>query len=205
MGSVWGPGVQPLAESLPAGGIPRRKLVIPMFGIPIHPPKDDFEQRCAPYAGMVYRHCLHMLKNVHEAEDAAQESMLRAFRAYPSFKGKGVASWLYAIAHNTCLDVLKSARWRREQMTLDDPDNPFQQADEALNPEEAYVQKAGDEALWQLVMELSEDQQTILSLYYGEQMTYEQIAQATGMRIGTVKSRLSRAKEALARKLEENE
>jgi len=174
-----------------------------MLGLPFHQPKDDFEQRCAPYAGMVYRHCLHMLKNVHEAEDAAQESMLRAFRAYPSFRGKGVASWLYAIAHNTCLDILKSARYRREMAVLDDPENTFQQTDHAPTPEEAYVQKAEDEQLWQMVMELSEEQQTILSLYYGEQMTYEQIAQATGMRIGTVKSRLSRAKEALARKLEE--
>jgi len=174
-----------------------------VLGLPIHPPKQDFEQRCAPYAGMVYRHCLHMLKNVHEAEDAAQESMLRAFRAYPSFRGKGVASWLYAIAHNTCLDILKSARYRREMLTLDNEENPFQQTDSSLTPEEAYVQKAEDEQLWQMVMALSEDQQTILSLYYGEQMTYEQIAQATGMRIGTVKSRLSRAKEALAKKLEE--
>lgn len=174
-----------------------------MLGIPVRRSTDDFEQRCAPYAGMVYRHCLHMLKNVHEAEDAAQESMLRAFRAYPSFRGKGVASWLYAIAHNTCLDVLKSARYRREQMTLDDPENPFQQVDPSLTPEEAYVQKEEDEQLWRLVMTLSEEQQTILSLYYGEQMTYEQIARATGMRIGTVKSRLSRAKETLARKLEE--
>lgn len=174
-----------------------------MLGLPFHQPKDDFEQRCAPYAGMVYRHCLHMLRNVHEAEDAAQESMLRAFRAYPSFRGKGVASWLYAIAHNTCLDILKSARYRREQMTLDDPENPFQQADPSLTPEEAYVQQEENERLWQMVMELSEEQQTILSLYYGEQMTYEQIAQATGLRIGTVKSRLSRAKEALAKKLEE--
>ena len=174
-----------------------------MLGIPLHQPRDDFEQRCAPYAGMVYRHCLHMLKNVHAAEDAAQESMLRAFRAYPSFRGKGVASWLYAIAHNTCLDVLKSARYRREQMTLDDPENTFQQADSSLTPEEAYVKKEEDEQLWQLVLTLSEDQQAILSLYYGEQMTYEQIAQATGMRIGTVKSRLSRAKEALYKKLEE--
>lgn len=174
-----------------------------MLGIPVRQSTDDFEQRCAPYAGMVYRHCLHMLKNVHEAEDAAQESMLRAFRAYPSFRGKGVASWLYAIAHNTCLDVLKSARYRREQMTLDDPGNPFQQVDPSLTPEEAYVQKEEDEQLWRLVMTLSEEQQTILSLYYGEQMTYEQIARATGMRIGTVKSRLSRAKETLARKLEE--
>ena len=65
------------------------------------------------------------------------------------------------------------------------------------------MQQEENERLWQMVMELSEEQQTILSLYYGEQMTYEQIAQATGMRIGTVKSRLSRAKEALARKLEE--
>ncbi|MBR5546835.1 MAG: RNA polymerase sigma factor [Clostridia bacterium] len=174
-----------------------------MFGLSIHHHRDDFEQRCAPYAGMVYRHCLHMLKNVQEAEDAAQESMLRAFRAYPSFRGKGVASWLYAIAHNTCLDVLKSARYRRVQLTLDDPENPFEQADDAPTPEAAYVQKAEKEQLWELVMQLSQEQQTILSLYYGEQMTYEQIAQATGTRVGTVKSRLNRAKEALARKLEE--
>lgn len=173
-----------------------------MLGLPFHPPKqDDFETRCAPYAGMVYRHCLHMLKNVHEAEDAAQESMLRAFRAYPSFRGRGVASWLYAIAHNTCLDVLKSARYRREMLTLNDAENDFQQADSSPTPEAAYVQKAEDEQLWQLVMELPQDQQTILSLYYGEQMTYDQIAAATGVRVGTVKSRLSRAKEALGKKL----
>lgn len=176
-----------------------------MLGIPFHAPKENFEDRCAPYAGMVYRHCLHMLKNVHEAEDAAQESMLRAFRAYGSFQGKGVASWLYAIAHNTCLDILKSARYRREMLTLDDPENDFQTPDGAPTPEAAYVQKAEDERLWQMVMELNNDQQTMLSLYYGEGMTYEQIAKATGLRIGTVKSRLNRAREALGRKLAEKE
>jgi len=176
-----------------------------MLGLPGRRTAADFEVRCAPYAPMVYRHCLHMLKNVHEAEDAAQESMLRAFRAYPSFRGKGVASWLYAIAHNTCLDILKSARYRREQTTLDDPDNDFQQADAAPQPDEAYVQKAEDERLWQLVMQLPQEQQTMLSLFYGEGMTYEQIAQATGVRTGTVKSRLNRAKENLAKKLKEME
>ena len=174
-----------------------------MLGLPFAAPRQTFEERCAPYAGMVYRHCLHMLKDPHEAEDAAQESMLRAFRAYPAFRGKGVASWLYTIAHNTCLDILKSARYRREMLTVDDPDDPFEMADHSPTPEAAYVQKSEDEKLWQLVMELSPEQQTILSLYYGEQMTYEQIAKATGARVGTVKSRLSRAKEALARKLEE--
>ena len=125
------------------------------------------------------------------------------FRAYPAFRGKGVASWLYAIAHNTCLDVLKSARYRREMAVLDDPETTIQQTDSAPTPEAAYLEKAENDRLWQMVMALSQEQQTILSLYYGEQMTYEQIAAATDMRIGTVKSRLSRAKEALAKKLEE--
>ena len=175
-----------------------------MLGFSPRRQTDDFEQRCAPYAGMVYRHCLHMLKNVHEAEDAAQESMLRAFRAYSSFRGKGVASWLYAIAHNTCLDILKSARYRREMLTLDDPENEFEHKADTLAPDERYVQSAEDERLWQLVMTLPQDQQTILSLFYGEGMTYEQIAQATGARIGTVKSRLNRAKENLGKKLKDN-
>jgi RNA polymerase sigma-70 factor (ECF subfamily) len=86
---------------------------------------------------------------------------------------------------------------------LDDPETTIQQTDSAPTPEAAYLEKAENDRLWQMVMALSQEQQTILSLYYGEQMTYEQIAAATGMRIGTVKSRLSRAKEALAKKLEE--
>ena len=69
------------------------------------PTAEAFERLCAPYSGMVYRHCLHMLGNPHEAEDAAQESMLRAFRAFDAFRGDAVASWLFRIAHNTCLDA----------------------------------------------------------------------------------------------------
>ena len=48
-----------------------------------------FSEECGPYAGMVYRHCLHMLSRPEEAEDAAQESMLRAFRAYDGYRGEG--------------------------------------------------------------------------------------------------------------------
>ena len=62
------------------------------------PTAEAFERLCAPYSGMVYRHCLHMLGNPHEAEDAAQESMLRAFRAFDAFRGDAVASWLRSAA-----------------------------------------------------------------------------------------------------------
>lgn len=161
-----------------------------------------FETLCAPYAGMVYRHCLMMLKNPQDAEDAAQDTMLRAFRAFDRKSGHGVAAWLFTIAHNTCLDVIKSARYQRESATLDgqihnDP------ADSAPNPEERYVRTAEDERLWQAVSRLSQQHQLLIALYYGENMAYDQIAQATGLRPGTVKSGLSRAKEALRKQLEE--
>ncbi|MBE5802021.1 MAG: RNA polymerase sigma factor [Clostridiales bacterium] len=161
-----------------------------------------FTQRCAPYAPMVYRHCLHMLKNPQEAEDAAQESMLRAFRAFDSLSGNGVATWLFRIAHNTCLDVLKSARMRRQRPM---PENWEETADPALNPEQQYLQNAQSDALWQAVSKLKEDQQVLLHLFYGQQMGYEEMAKATGVSTGTVKSRLSRARDALRKVLEAEE
>ena len=75
-----------------------------------------FSEECGPYAGMVYRHCLHMLSRPEEAEDAAQESMLRAFRAYDGYRGEGTATWLYRIAHNTCLDILPMTGFRRRSI-----------------------------------------------------------------------------------------
>ncbi len=161
----------------------------------------SFETLCAPYAPMVYRHCLQMLRSPHMAEDAAQETMLRAFRAFSSFHGTGVATWLYRIAHNTCLDVLKSAAYRRESAILDDGESLIEPVDGAATPEERYVQSAENERLWETVTTLPKEQQTILSLFYGENLSYEEIAKATGLRLGTVKSRLSRAKEELRKKL----
>lgn len=163
---------------------------------------EAFERRCGPYAPMVYRHCLHMLKHPQEAEDAAQESMLRAFRAFESLSGDGVATWLFRIAHNTCLDILKSARMRRRQPM---PEGWEETADPAPQPDERYVQKSGRDALRQAITRLKPEQQTLLDLYYGQQLTYEEMAKATGLAAGTVKSRLSRARDALRTLLEAEE
>ena len=167
---------------------------------------EGFEALCAPYAPMVYRHCLMMLGHPQEAEDAAQETMLRAFRAFSRKSGRGVAAWLFTIAHNTCLDVLKSARYRRESATLD----PWREAhgdpqDPSPGPEGAYVRSAEDERLWAAVGELSERQQLLITLFYGENLSYTAIAQATGLKEGTVKSALNRAKEALRQRLTEED
>ena len=150
-----------------------------------------FSEECGPYAGMVYRHCLHMLSRPEEAEDAAQESMLRAFRAYDGYRGEGTATWLYRIAHNTCLDILRSARWKRESLPYDElPET----ADPSPTPEEAYQKRSRREQLWQAVEQLPTDQQVILSLYYGENASYEALSRLLKLPEGTVKSRLNRAK-----------
>lgn len=157
---------------------------------------ERFEAACAPYSGMVYRHCLQMLHHREEAEDAAQEAMLRAFRAFEKHRGDRVASWLYTIAHNVCLDVLKSARMRKETASLNDenaPDVP----DGASTPEQQHFAKQEKQALWRLIQTLPQNQQVLLQLYYGEGLDYEQLAQATGVSLGTVKSRLNRAKQQL--------
>ncbi|NLO85576.1 MAG: sigma-70 family RNA polymerase sigma factor [Clostridiales bacterium] len=167
---------------------------------------DRFTEICEPYAAMVYRHCLHMLKNHHDAQDAAQETMLRAFRSFSSYKGKGVATWLFRIAHNTCLDIVKSARYKRESATLDQmQDNGFTPVSGESTPEQVYERSAADDALWDAVMTLPQEQQTLLTLFYGEGMSYEELAKVTGMRQGTVKSRLNRAKVSLREKLNEAE
>ena len=155
---------------------------------------ERFSADCGPYAPMVYRHCLQMLKRPHEAEDAAQESMLRAFRAYERYRGDGLATWLYRIAHNTCLDVLKSARMKRETFLTGDMPPP---ADPAPTPEEAYLNVSAKEALWEAVSKLPLDYQTLLALYYGENMSYQELSRALALPEGTVKSRLNRAKENL--------
>lgn len=161
-----------------------------------------FTEECEPYAPMVYRHCLHMLKRREEAEDAAQESMLRAYRAYQRYRGDGVATWLFRIAHNTCLDILKSARYRREiQINEDAPEI----VSDAPTPEDAYLADAAKAQLWAAVDALPPDQQTLLALFYGENMSYQELAAATGLPEGTVKSRLSRAKDALRKGWKENE
>lgn len=155
---------------------------------------ERFASECGPYAPMVYRHCLHMLKRREEAEDAAQESMLRAFRAYDRYRSAGVASWLFRIAHNTCLDVLKSARVQRETWLDDSAPEPVEPSP---TPEEAYLTNAAKSALWNAVAQLPLEQQTLLQLYYGENLSYQEIGKATALPEGTVKSRLNRAKSAL--------
>lgn len=166
---------------------------------------DAFTELCAPYEAMVYRHCLQMLQNHADAQDAAQDAMLRAYRAMPRFRAQsGFATWLYRIAHNVCLDWLK--RPNRGGLSLDSlAEGGYDPADPAPTPDGSYVAESERARLREAVTQLSDELQTLLSLRYGDGLSYEELAEATGLNVGTVRSRLSRAREKLRALLPETE
>jgi len=160
---------------------------------------DAFAELCMPFSGMVYRHCLHILEKPADAEDAAQETMLRAYRAIGRFTGSsGMATWLYRIAHNTCLDMLKKPQRRRENVSMEQlRDAGVEPAASMETPEDCYLRDEESRLLVAAIAQLPQDQQLLLNLRYGQGMSYEDLARATGLRDGTVKSKLNRAKARL--------
>lgn len=160
---------------------------------------DAFTALCAPFEGLVYRHCLQVLRHPADAQDAAQETMLRAYRSFAAFEGRSeLGTWLFRIAHNVSLDALKKRYRQKEGTSLDAlKEQGFDPPSGGDDPEAGYLRSSERDALQQAVSALPARQQTLLSLRYGDGMRYEQIAKAMGLSLGTVKSALSRAKEAL--------
>lgn len=160
---------------------------------------DAFIELCAPYEGLVYRHCLQMLKNPADAQDAAQETMLRAYRAIRGYRSVGnVPTWLYRIAHNVCLDALKSPKNRRHTLSLEAlREEGYEPVDRQPTPENRYIDESEQARLNAVIARLPQEQQTLLSLRYGDGLSYEELSKALGLALGTVKSKLNRAKEKL--------
>jgi RNA polymerase sigma-70 factor, ECF subfamily len=121
-------------------------------------------------------------------DDALQEAYLKAFRALPSFRGEsGVASWLYRIVYNTCLDQLRRVR-RTRHVSLE---AASELADPGANPEEASTRKRD---LAEAMAALPTEMRAAVLLVDAEGMNYADAAEVLGIARGTVASRLNRAR-----------
>ncbi len=162
-----------------------------------------FEQLAAPCEKQVYFVCLGMMGNEQDAQDCAQEAMLRAFRAFSRFRREATfATWLHRIAVNACLDALRK---RKESLSLDAlSDIGFEPTADTPAPyarmEEADRKKALRAALLQLPAEL----RAALILRDVQDMPYEEVAKALKLPLGTVKSRINRARTKLREILSQN-
>jgi len=141
-----------------------------------------------------------------EAEDVAQEAFLKAYRALATFRGDSAFyTWLYRIAINTAKNALVSNRRRPVDFGLDlqDPDQYDRQArlTEGDTPEGVLLTEEIRQVVEHAMEELPEDLRTAIVLREIEGLSYEEIAEAMDCPVGTVRSRIFRAREAIDRKL----
>jgi len=142
----------------------------------------------------VFRLAYSILKDRAAAEDAAQETFVRVWKALPGFDGRAqLGTWIYAIARNTCLMEL---RRRRPTVSFDDPDSA-----EAHHAAAAIATGPAEdperENLLRLVDTLPRNQQEAVRLFYLEDRSYEAVAEQLDMPLGTVKNLLHRARKRL--------
>lgn len=124
------------------------------------------------------------------AEDAVQDVMIRIWRALPQFRGDAsISTWIYAITRNRCLTILKQRRG--EPLSLDDPESR-----EVAENVPAVQRPTSD--VWSLLQTLPLQYRQVLTLFYAEERSYEEIARALDMPLGTVKTHIHRGRKMLA-------
>jgi RNA polymerase sigma-70 factor (ECF subfamily) len=159
-----------------------------------------FEELVIAYQHRVFGVALRMLGSRAEAEEAAQEVFLRAHRAIADFRGDAkLSTWLYAIASRLCMNRLASGERRLlregEETLARIPSGRASPADELERSER-------DAALHRAIAELSDERRMVVVLRDLEGLSYEEIASALDLELGTVRSRLHRARMDLKEKLE---
>lgn len=157
---------------------------------------EAFVQLIELYQRSVYNLCYRMLGNAEDAEDAAQETFLRAFHSLRKYDlERPFATWLLSIAAHYCIDQI-----RKQKMivfSLDDmPD--FELAHHDPLPEATVSLREDQHRIQQLLRRLSETDRATIILYYWYDFSYEEIAQTLSLTVSAVKSRLHRARRALA-------
>lgn len=146
------------------------------------------------YEGPVYRLALRMCGSAEDAREVAQDAFLAAWRGLPAFRGDSrFSSWLYRLTTNAAIDFLRREKHHLGNLPLEEaPERPAPQ-----QPELLAEQREQQEALQRALDHLSSEHRQVLLLRVVQQMSYDEIAQALSLEIGTVKSRISRARRQL--------
>jgi RNA polymerase sigma-70 factor (ECF subfamily) len=165
-----------------------------------------FDLLVRKYQHRVLKLVSRFVSDAAEAEDVAQEAFLKAYRALPSFRGESAFyTWLYRIAINTAKNALVSNRRRPVDFDLDlqDPEQYDRHAKlkEGDTPEGVLLTEEIRRTVSEAMEQLPEDLRTAIVLRELEGLSYEEIAEAMDCPVGTVRSRIFRAREAIDRKL----
>jgi len=168
-----------------------------------------FEELVAAYEGKIYNLALRYLGNREDAMDASQEVFLRVFRFLPGFQEEsGFSTWIYRIAVNVCKDSLAQRAKRTEQpleyQNEEEESRVLEIADDRYRPETMAEQEELKGILAEAILTLPEQQRQMIIMRDVQGLRYEEIGEILSLELGTVKSRISRAREKLRKKLLQN-
>jgi len=171
--------------------------------------KAVFDKLVLKHKDRIFNLCFRFLGDYQEANDSAQEVFVKAYRSLKGFRFESAfGTWLYRIAVNTCKNKVKSLDYRYTKKTvhLDNPGaiqdaHALEIRDETPSPLAALETKERMKLIQRAIESLPPEQKTVVILRDIQGLPYDDIADITGYGLGTVKSRLSRARLELRRKL----
>lgn len=171
-----------------------------------HGDKKAFDILVLKYQHKIVKLITRYVHDPSEALDVAQEAFIKAYRAMPSFRGDSAFyTWLYRIAINTAKNYLVAQGRRPPDGDIDAQDAEQYEGQSQLKeydtPEHLLLKDEIQETVFRAIEELPDDLRTAITLRELEGMSYEEIAQTMGCPVGTVRSRIFRAREAIDKKL----
>lgn len=158
-----------------------------------------FEETVLPHLDAAYNLARHLLRDADRAQDAVQDSFLRAMTYFDGFRGGDSRAWLLAIVRNTCFDRLERERRRSGDAEFNEEIHGADQA--GPSPETSLRARVASETVERALGELPPELREAVVLRELEGLSYKEIAQVAGVPVGTVMSRLSRGRERLHRVL----
>ena len=166
-----------------------------------------FEELVFPYQQRIYNIALRVLGETEDAADATQEVLLKMYRSLPNFRGEAAFStWAYRITINVCRDMLRRGYKQKEgplDFTGNDGEEEVQRevADYSSLPEDILVEQENEAYLHALIAGLTPKYRLVVTLREISGLGYQEIADAAEISLGTVKSRLNRARKCMQEKL----
>ena len=160
-----------------------------------------FEMLVTPHEQMLWRVCWHYTHHQEDAADCLQEAMLKAWRAIKTSRGEcSLSTWLYRIAATVCLDFLRKQKRLPPTESADElaDDEGFTPVDGSPTPDEAVIRQESANHIRAAIDSLPAEMRTAIILYALQGFGYEEIAEVTKTAVGTVKSRINRARQKIA-------
>ncbi|SFI75591.1 MULTISPECIES: RNA polymerase sigma factor [unclassified Bacillus (in: firmicutes)] len=161
---------------------------------------DEFDYVIKEHWQDVWNYSFIISKDTHLSDDITQDVFIKAFKNWHSFRNESsVKTWLLKITRNTALNHLKSSYFKRISLV-----SFFRDDKEYLSAEQEFFNKEEVDEIWNIVLNLPKKYREILILDAKYELSYDEMAETLGVSIGTVKSRLHRARARISKILEED-